>query len=162
MNLMETIGYIRRDLQSLYYWCEHQSGMKQMISSQIVSDRTHKWFQHEVILKPNPIININKGYWDERVHRLGNCIFPGWNCALLCHYRPGGHMIRHCDHSVFEPLVVSVNIGHATLCIGNQEHNLEDGQVIKFYSDIPHELYPVVSERWSLMFRRIKQQYLQF
>ncbi len=71
-------------------------------------------------------------------------------------------MIEHCDHSVFEPLVVLVNIGCATFRIDNQEHHLEDGQVIKFNSNIPHELLPVVSDRWSLSFRRIKSQFLQF
>ncbi|MEH2372058.1 MAG: hypothetical protein V7K15_03030 [Nostoc sp.] len=71
-------------------------------------------------------------------------------------------MKQHTDHSVFEPLVALVNIGRATLSIDNQEHHLEDGQVIKFDSSISHELLPVVSERWSLSFRQIKPQYLQF
>lgn len=161
MNLLETVGYVRTDLQSLHDWTYHQFGMKSMSSSRVASGRTHKWFGYEVILlKPNA--KINPGNWDERVNRLGDRIFPGWNCALLCHYRPGGRMIRHCDHSVFEPLVVLVNIGRATLCIDNQEHHLEDGQVIKFDSSIPHELLPLVSERWSLSFRRIKPQDLRF
>ncbi|MFS0517664.1 hypothetical protein ACEYW6_23520 [Nostoc sp. UIC 10607] len=59
-------------------------------------------------------------------------------------------------------LVGLVNIGHATFRIGKEEHQLEDGQVIKFDSNIPHELLPVVSERWSLSFRRIKPQHLRF
>ncbi|MEH2246879.1 hypothetical protein [Nostoc sp.] len=162
MNLVETktIGYVRRDFQSLYDWCNHQFSMKSMVSSRVAFDRTHKWFGYEVILLPNAV--IKKGHWDARVNRLGDRIFPGWNCALLCHYRPGGGMKEHCDHSVFEPLVVLVNIGRATLCIDNQEHHLEDGQVIKFDSSIPHELLPVVSERWSLSFRRIKPQHLRF
>ena len=71
-------------------------------------------------------------------------------------------MKRHRDHPVFEPLVGLVNIGHATFRIGNHEHQLEDGQVIKFDSSILHELLPVVSDRWSLSFRRIKPQHLQF
>lgn len=154
----DNIGYVRRDLQSLHDWCNHQSGMKSMSSSRVAFDRTYKWFRYEVILKPNA--EIKKGHWDERVNRLGDRIFPGWNCALLCYYRPGGRMIRHCDHSVFEPLVALVNIGRATLSIDNQEHHLENGQVIKFDSSIPHELLPVVSERWSLSFRQIKPQYL--
>ncbi|MEH2286090.1 hypothetical protein [Nostoc sp.] len=163
MNLVETktIGYVRRDLQSLHNWCDHQSRMKSMSSSRIAFNQTHKWFGYEVILlKPNA--KINPGNWDERVNRLGDRIFPGWNCALLSHYCPGGGMKRHRDHSVFEPLVVLVNIGRATLCINNQEHHLEDGQVIKFDSSIPHELLPVVSDRWSLSFRRIKPQDLRF
>ena len=161
MNSVETVGYVRTDLQSLHDWTHHQFGMKSMSSSGVAFDRTHKWFGYEVILlKPNA--KINPGNWDERVNRLGDRILPGWDCALLCHYRPGGGMIEHCDHSVFEPLVVLVNIGHATFRIDNQEYHLEDGQVIKFYSNIPHELPPVVSERWSLSFRRIKPQFLQF
>ncbi|MEH2395121.1 MAG: hypothetical protein V7K21_26875 [Nostoc sp.] len=157
----DTIGYIRRDLQSLHDWCPYQSKMKSMSSSRIAFDRTHKWFGYEVILlKPNA--KINPGNWDERVNRLGNRILPGWNCALLCHYRPGGGMTEHCDHSVFEPLVALVNIGRATFRIDNQEYHLEDGQVIRFDSSILHELLPVVSERWSLSFRTIKPQYLQF
>ncbi|MBN4000565.1 hypothetical protein [Nostoc sp. LPT] len=162
MNLVETktIGYVRRDLQSLHDWCNHQFSMKSMASSRVAFDRTHKWFGYEVILLPNAV--INPGNWDARVNRLGDRILPGWNCALLCHYCPGGGMIEHCDHSVFEPLVALVNIGRATFRIDNQEHHLEDGQVIKFNSNIPHELLPVVSERWSLSFRRIKPQNLRF
>ncbi|MBC1224794.1 hypothetical protein GNF10_22225 [Nostoc sp. UCD121] len=160
MNSVETVGYVRTDLQSLHDWTHHQFGMKSMSSSRVAFDRTHKWFGYEVILlKPNA--KINPGNWDERVNRLGDRIFPGWNCALLCHYRPGGGMIEHCDHSVFEPLVVLVNIGRATFRIGKdeyhkEEYHLEDGQVIQFDSSIPHELLPVVSDRWSLSFRRIK------
>ncbi|WP_414570215.1 hypothetical protein [Nostoc sp. CCY 9925] len=160
MNLVETIGYVRSDLQSLYDWRNYQSRMKSMSSSRVAYGRTHKWFGYEVILKPNA--EIKKGHWDERVNRLGDRILPGWNCALLCHYRPGGRMIRHCDHSVFEPLVALVNIGRATFCIGNQEYQLTDGQVIKFDSGILHELLPVVSDRWSLSFRTIKPEYLRF
>ncbi|MBW4428204.1 MAG: alpha-ketoglutarate-dependent dioxygenase AlkB [Nostoc desertorum CM1-VF14] len=155
MNLIETIGYVRTDLQSLHDWTNHQFGMRSMSSSRVAFGRTHKWFGYEVILlKPNA--KIKKGHWDARVNRLGDRILPGWDCALLCHYPPGVGMKPHYDHPVFEPLVGLVNIGHATFRIGNQEHKLEDGQVIKFDSSILHELLPVVSERWSLSFRRIK------
>lgn len=157
MNLIETIGYVRTDLQSLHDWTNHQFGMRSMSSSRVAFGRTHKWFGYKVILlKPNAV--IKKGHWDERVNRLGDRILPGWDCALLCHYRPGVGMKPHYDHPVFEPLVGLVNIGYATFRIGNQEHKLEDGQVIKFDSSILHELLPVVSERWSLSFRRIKSQ----
>ncbi|MEH2360255.1 hypothetical protein [Nostoc sp.] len=157
MNLVETktIGYVRRDLQSLHDWTNHQFGMKSMSSSRVAFDRTHKWFGYEVILlKPNA--KIKKGHWDARVNRLGDRILPGWDCALLCHYRPGVGMKRHRDHPVFEPLVALVNIGRGTFRIGKDEYHLEDGQVIQFDSSIPHELLPVVSDRWSLSFRRIK------
>ncbi|MBG1242916.1 hypothetical protein [Nostoc sp. NZL] len=161
MNLPETVGYVRTDLQSLHDWTNHQFGMKSMSSSRVAFDRTHKWFGYELILlKPNA--KIKKGHWDARVNRLGDRILPGWNCALLCHYRPGGGMREHCDHSVFEPLVALVNIGRATFRIDNQEYHLEDGQVIRFNSNILHEVLPVVSERWSLSFRRIKPQHLRF
>ncbi|TVP65404.1 MAG: hypothetical protein EA343_03500 [Nodularia sp. (in: Bacteria)] len=93
---------------------------------------------------------------------LGNLIYPGWDCALLAYYRPGACMTEHRDHSVFESLLVSVNIGQATLRIDNDKYDLQDGQVIKFDSHIPHELYPVTSDRWSLTFRRIRPQSLRF
>ncbi|OYD90541.1 hypothetical protein CDG76_30410 [Nostoc sp. 'Peltigera membranacea cyanobiont' 210A] len=148
------------DIKSLHDLCNHQFGMKSMPSSEIASGRTHKWFRSEVILV-HPAV-INKGHWDERVNRLGDRIFPGWNCALLCHYRPCGGMKPHPEHSVFEPLVALVNIGRATFRIDNQEYHLEDGQVIHFNSNNTHELLPVVSDRWSLSFRPIKPQYLRF
>ncbi|MEH2439433.1 hypothetical protein [Nostoc sp.] len=148
------------DLQSLHDLCNHQFGMKSMPSSKIAFDRTHKWFRSEVILVHPPV--INKGHWDETVNRLGDRILPGWDCALLCHYRPGVGMKRHRDHPVFEPPVALVNIGRATFRIGKDEYYLEDGQVIQFDSSILHELLPVVSDRWSLSFRRIKPQYLRF
>ena len=165
MNLIKTIGYVRTDLQNLHDWTNHQFGMKSMSSSRVAFDRTHKWFGYEVILlKPNA--KINPGNWDERVNRLGDRILPGWNSALLCHYPPGVGMKRHRDHRAFEPLVALVNIGRATFCIDTQgysnKYHLEDGQVIKFYSNLHHELLPVVSDRWSLSFRRIKPQFLQF
>lgn len=156
-----TLGYVIRDFSSLHDWCNRQLGMKSMSSSLVTFDRTHKWFGYEVILL-KPHAKIKKGNLDIRVSQLGDRIFPGWNCALLCHYSPGGGMIRHCDHSVFEPFVASVNVGLATFCIGNEVHHLTDGQVIQFDSSIPHELLPVASHRWSLSFRRIKPQYLHF
>ncbi|MBN3889701.1 MAG: hypothetical protein HWQ43_11180 [Nostoc sp. JL31] len=101
MNLVETVGHVRTDLQSLHDWTNHQFGMKSMSSSRVAFARTHKWFGYEVILlKSNA--KIKKGHWDERVNRLGDRILPGWDCALLCHYRPGGGMIEHRDHPVFE------------------------------------------------------------
>ncbi|MEH2053718.1 hypothetical protein [Nostoc sp.] len=148
------------DIKSLHDLCNHQFGMKSMPTSEIASGRTHKWFRSEVILV-HPAV-INKGHWDETVNRLGDRILPGWDCALLCHYRPGVGMKRHRDHPVFEPLVALVNIGRATFCIGKDEYHLEDGQVIQFDSSILHELLPVVSDRWSLSFRRIKSQDLRF
>jgi quercetin dioxygenase-like cupin family protein len=160
MNLVETktIEDFGCNIKSLYDLCNHQLGMKSMPSSKIASGRTHKWFGYEVILV-HPAV-IKKGHWDETVNRLGDRIFPGWNCALLCHYRPGGGMKPHPEHSVFEPQVALVNIGRATFRIDNEEYHLEDGQVIQFDSSIIHELLPVVSERWSLSFRRIKSQSL--
>ena len=161
MNLVETktIEDFGCDIKSLYDLCNHQFNMKSMPSSEIAFDRTHKWFGYEVILV-HPAV-IKKAHWDETINRLGDRILPGWNCALLCHYPPGVGMKRHRDHPVFEPLVALVNIGRATFRIDTQgyhkEYHLEDGQVIKFYSNIFHELLPVVSNRWSLSFRRIKQ-----
>ena len=162
MNLVETktVEDFGCDIKSLYDLCNHQFDMKSMSSSRFASRRTHKWFGYEVILV-HPAV-IKKGHWDETVNRLGDRILPGWNCALLCHYRPGGGMIEHRDHPVFEPLVALVNIGRATFRIDNQEYHLEDGQVIHFNSNNTHELLPVVSERWSLSFRRIKPQNLRF
>ncbi|MEH1999291.1 MAG: hypothetical protein V7L00_11170 [Nostoc sp.] len=161
---IETIEDFGCDLQSLHHLCNHQFGMKSMPSSNIAFGRTHKPFGNEVILVYPPV--INKGHWDETVNRLGDRILPGWNSALLCHYPPGVGMKRHRDHRVFEPLVALVNIGRATFCIDTQgysnKYHLEDGQVIKFYSNLHHELLPVVSDRWSLSFRRIKPQFLQF
>ncbi|NEU77195.1 cupin domain-containing protein [Hassallia byssoidea VB512170] len=158
MSLIQKIGYIRRDLNILHSWCKCQSGMGQMHNSRYAFNRTHKWFKHSVILSPNP--TITQGYWDERVFRLGNRIYPEWDCALLCHYGLGGHMKPHTDHVVFHFFTVLVNIGYCTFRIGNEEHLLDDGQVISFNSNIPHELLPVSSERASLTFRRIHSIYI--
>lgn len=157
MSLIQNTGYVRRDLNILRNWWKAQLGMEQMHNSRYAFNRTHKWFKHSVILSPNP--TITQGYWDERVFRLGDRIYPEWHCALLCHYRPGGCMIPHTDHVVFHPFTVLVNIGCCTFCIGNEEYFLEDGQVISFNSNIPHHLLPVSSERASLTFRRIHSHY---
>lgn len=152
------LGYIRRDLESTREWFFKQSATEQTIKSRYAFDRTHKWFGYHVILTNPPV--ITKGYRDNRVTQLGNRILPGWHCALLCHYRPGGCMTPHRDHPAFFPIVASVNIGRARLRIGNQVHDLEDGEVISFNTDYEHELYPVEHERWSLTFRRIRPEFL--
>jgi hypothetical protein len=46
------------------------------------------------------------------------------------------------------------------LRVGNQLHHLNDGQVISFNTNVEHELYPVPAERWSLLFRKIRSEYL--
>jgi hypothetical protein len=157
MRLIQDIGYIATDLNILHSWSKGQLNMEEMHNSRYAFNRTHKWFKHSVILNKIPTIDL--GYWDERVFRLGDRIYPEWNSGLLCHYRPGGCMIPHTDHVVFHPLTVLVNIGHCNFCIGNEQHFLEDGQVISFNSNIPHELLPVSSERASLTFRRIRSEY---
>jgi hypothetical protein len=158
MPLIQNIGYVRRDLNILRSWWKSQLKMEQMHNSRYAFNRTHKWFKRRVIL--NKIPDIKPAYWDERVFRLGDRIYPEWDCALLCHYRPGGCMIPHTDHVVFHPFTVLVNIGCCTFRIGNEEYFLEDGQVISFNSNIPHELLAVSSDRASLTFRRIHSQYL--
>ncbi len=123
MSSITTVGYVRRDLESLREWCRQQSATEQSISSRYASSRTHKWFGHEVVLTKPAI--ITKGYQDNRVTQFGNIVLPGWHCALLCHYRPGGRMNPHCDHLVFEPLLVLVNIGCATLRVDKEVRDLE-------------------------------------
>jgi hypothetical protein len=129
-----------------------------MHNSSYAFNRTHKWFKHSVIL--NKIPTIDPACWDDRVFRLGDRIYPEWDCALLCHYGAGGHMKPHTDHVVFHPFTVLVNIGYCTFRIGNEEYFLEDGQVISFNSNITHQLLAVSSDRASLTFRRIHSQYL--
>jgi hypothetical protein len=158
MSLITTLGYVRRDLESLREWCDQQSATEQSISSRYAFGRTHKWFGHHIVLTQRPI--IKNGYQDDRITQFGNIVLPGWDCALLCHYRPGGCMKSHRDHHVFEPSLVLVNIGCATLEVDKEVRNLEDGEVIQFKSDVEHQLFPVQAERWSLLFRRIKSVYL--
>jgi hypothetical protein len=158
MSLITKVGYVRSDLESLRHWCCEQSATEQSIFSRYASERTHKWFGYHVILTKPPV--ITEGYQDNRVTQLGDFLLPGWHSALLAHYQPGGYMKPHCDHHVFEPSLVLVNIGRATLRVGNQVYNLGDGEVICFKSDVEHELYPVQAERWSLIFRRIRSEYL--
>ncbi|MGI2904192.1 hypothetical protein [Tolypothrix sp. VBCCA 56010] len=158
MPLIQNLGYVRRDLIILRSWWKSQLNMDQMHNSRYAFNRTHKWFKRRVIL--NKIPTIKPGNWDERVFRLGDRIYPEWDCALLCHYRPGGCMTPHVDHVVFHSFTVLVNIGCCTFCIGNEQHFLEDGQVISFNSNITHQLLPVCSERASLTFRRIRSEYL--
>ncbi|MBW4608272.1 MAG: hypothetical protein KME22_13895 [Hassallia sp. WJT32-NPBG1] len=159
MPLIQNLGYIRRDLSILRTWWKAQLGMDRMHNSRYAFNRTHKWFKHTVIL--NQIPTIKPGYWDERVFRLGDLIYPEWNCALLCHYGLGGSMKPHTDHVVFHPFSVLVNIGYCTFGIGNEEHLLDDGQVIGFNSNITHQLLPVSSERASFTFRRIHSTYIR-
>ncbi len=158
MSLITKVGYVRSDLESLRHWCCEQCATEQSIFSRYASDRTHKWFGYHVILTKPPV--ITEGYQDNRVTQLGDFLLPGWHSALLAHYQPGGYMKPHCDHHVFEPSLVLVNIGRATLRVANQVYNLGDGEVICFKSDVEHELYPVQAERWSLIFRRIRSEYL--
>lgn len=158
MSLVTTIGYIRSDLESLREWCIQQSATEQTIVSRYAFGRTHKWFGYDVRMTKRP--KITQGYRDYRVARLGDLLVPGWDCALLCHYRPRACMTAHRDHRVFEPRLVLVNVGYAKLRVGNHDHYLQDGQVISFDSNHQHELYPVPAERWSLIFRKIRSEYL--
>jgi len=111
------------------------------------------------VILTNPA-TINLGYRDDRVIELGDALLPGWHCALLCQYLPGGFMKPHPDHRLFEPVVVLVNVGHAKLRVDREIRELEDGEIITFNSDYEHELYPVQNQRWSLSWRHIKAQSL--
>jgi hypothetical protein len=157
MNFIQTIAFLPNRYRSLF---TQQSGMGSMPTSRVASGRFHKWFSHEVILKEYPDTIINFSNRDNRVIELGDILLPGWHCALLCQYLPGGLMKPHGDHPLFEPAVVLVNIGSAKLRVNREIRELKDGEIITFNSNYEHELYPVQNERWSLAFRRIKTEYL--
>ena len=155
MNLIQTVGFLPNRYRSLF---TQQSGMKSMPGSLIASHRFHKWFGYEVILEYPPTINLSNR--DNHVVELGDVLLPGWHCALLCQYLPGGFMKPHRDHRLFEANVVLVNIGSAKLRVHREIRELKDGEIITLNSAYKHELYPVQNERWSLAYRRIKTEYL--
>lgn len=88
------------------------------------------------------------------------------NAALLYEYAPGIGIGEHRDKDVFAPEVVMINLIEGDRDIfgqvspvkfrwNKQTHWLQDGQVIKFNSKIPHSVPPVQERRWSIQLRKI-------
>jgi hypothetical protein len=85
-----------------------------------------------------------------------------FNSILLYKYDPGIELKVHCDRTCFDPKVVLINLcdddflGYGTKFLYDSEvHNLNNGEVVEFNSQVPHGVAPVDSERWSISFRKV-------
>jgi hypothetical protein len=85
-----------------------------------------------------------------------------FNSVLLYKYSSGTELKLHCDRACFSPKVVLINLcdddflGYGTKFLYDCEtHNLNNGEIIEFNSQVPHGVAPVDSERWSISFRQV-------
>lgn len=154
------IGFIRRDLDALKAWCRQQlPTMQHSISNYTVGNRKEKWFDRGWKLSI-PVETFEADH-DPRIHQLGQRLYPGNHACLFLYYPPGAYILPHRDHTTSEAWVVQINLGcEVTLTVGEERHQVGDGEAIGFNSKLLHSTSPATADRWVVSWRKIKEQYL--
>ncbi|MBD2309913.1 aspartyl/asparaginyl beta-hydroxylase domain-containing protein [Chroococcidiopsis sp. FACHB-1243] len=154
-------GFIKTDLAALLNWCQEQTPtLDNSVSKYTVGERREKWFDKGWNLSQQ--VEIFDAEHDERIYRLGQCLYPGNHACLFLYYPPGAYIKPHRDHTASEAWVVQVNIGCPVfLTVGDERYSIADGEVIGFNSKLLHSVSPATTKRWVISWRKIKPQYLQ-
>ena len=156
----QRIGFIRTDLEAIKDWCRSQRAtMQPTVSNYTVGGRLEKWFEKR--WKLSLPVEVFDAEHNERIYQLGQRLYPGNHACLFLYYPPGAYIKPHRDHTTSEAWVVQVNLGcPVTLTVGDEQHPVEDGEVIGFNSKLLHSVSPATAERWVVSWRKIKPQYL--
>lgn len=160
MNNFQRIGKVKKDLETLKAWCQKQTPtLNFSVSNYVVGGRKEKWFERGWTLSKT--VEIFEAEHDERIYQLGQRLYPGNHACLFLYYPTGAYIKPHRDHTTSEAEVVQINIGcPVTLTVGEEQHEVLDGEVIKFNSKLLHSTSPATADRWVISWRKIKSQYL--
>lgn len=158
--MVERIGRVGADLVELRRWAE-AAAVSELLRTAFAPGRRECWYGVGIDVVGNTLI---RGASDERVKALGERFYPTWNSAILFRYEPGISIAMHRDPACFSKWGVIVNIGTATFAEygddGEALTDFEDGAVYRFRTDLPHGILGVRETRYSLLFRRIRPEYL--
>ena len=160
-NKFEVIDNIKEiSILRLKSWCQEQkSTMIRSSSTYVRGNRTEKWFDKQWYLSKD--VRVVDAPQSKYVDRLRREYYPkSHSCLMLC-YQKGASILDHRDHTVSKAKVIQINIGcDVILTVDGQPNRIKDGDVVCFDSKLLHSVSPVVSERFVLSWREVKEEYL--
>lgn len=158
--MVECIGRVGSDLAEVRRWTE-KVALCDILQTAFAPGRRECWFGTGIDVVSRTLV---QGSSSEMVEALGERFYPTWNSAILFRYESGVWIAKHRDPACFSEWGVIVNIGEATFVEycdnGEILTDLEDGAVYRFRTDLPHGVLAVHETRYSLLFRRIRPEYL--
>lgn len=162
--MIKRLGFV--DKEKVWKWVKkYNNEMKneRWNGKENKSGRKDLWFGVGVSLGINNRLFEGKEV-GEGLSKIGNKWWNGeeWNSVLLLKYDSGVELKPHIDREIFDKKVVIINIsedslfgGSVEFIYGGKTEILSNGEVIEINSQIIHGVKKVISERWSLSFRKV-------
>lgn len=159
MSNFQRIGKVQKDLENLKTWCREQTPTLHFsVSNYVVGERKEKWFERGWTLSKT--VQIFKAEHNQRIYELGQRLYPGNHACLFLYYPRNTYIRPHRDHTTSEAEVVQVNIGCSViLTVGEEQHEVGDGEAIRFNSKLLHSTSPAMADRWVISWRKIKPEH---
>ena len=113
------------------------------------TDRYRMWIFNYCDLRNGEISNA---YYNERLFRFCQRVYPGCNIGLLSfggkvgQIKSSGLINDHRDHTYAQPIARTVNIGECIFKIDGISYKLNDGEIIEFNCKKIHSLEKIQSE----------------
>lgn len=147
---MKVISKVRKD--SLPELKEYLKSLVPLMSKDVsykAPDRYRMWLFNQCDLRNG---QISPAYYDERLFRFCQKVFPGTNIGLLSFggqvgkIKSSGLINDHRDHTYSSPTARTVNIGQCVFRVNGVDYELEDGQIIEFNCKQIHSIVKIRSE----------------
>lgn len=148
------------NIEQIRDFCRSRIPEMKLSFSRYTDRRLQLWLFNEINLGTG---KVSPGYFDLRLHRFSQLIYPGCDVGLLTYHGPEGGgssgVIRpHGDHAYAMPRAISINLGVAEFSIGGKLHLLNDGDIVEFNCKHPHAVPRVLSaERFSLVLWQLNE-----
>jgi hypothetical protein len=151
------------NLEELRNWCRDKVSLMTSDVSRYGRGRKRLWLFNEVNLANG---DVKAGYSDERIRRFSQRVYPGCEIGLLTFggkvngISSTGLIGKHRDHAYGSPTAVLVNLGSCIFGYGDQQYQLEDGDIIEFNCKEIHSVEQILSpERFSLVFWKFSPKF---
>ena len=147
-------------INQLKNWCREQVTISEVDKSSYVNGRLQLWLFNKCNLKTG---EITTAYYDDRLHKFSQRVYPGCNIGLLSIHGKFGNVSssglikQHRDHGYAQPTARLVNLGECIFGYDGKQYKVNDGSVIEFNCKKLHSVDKVLTnERFSLVFWQMK------
>lgn len=154
---------LKKQIPNIEQFRDYCRGLVELMKpsySSLTDRRLEIWLFNSVHLGSG---KVKPGYFDDRLYRFCQQIYPGSDVGLLTYHGPrcGGSsgVIRpHKDHGYSLPRAININLGVVEFAIDGKLHLLNDGDIVEFNCKKTHLVPRVLSEeRFSLVLWKLNE-----